>query len=56
MDNVLLEIDKLLTISNNKPLDLKVLSGEISPSEARASLDALFDFVKYESNIQKEKT
>lgn len=37
-------------------LDEKVLSGEITPSEARASLDALFDFVRIDSNIQKEKT
>ena len=37
-------------------LDEKVLSGEISPSMARAELDALFDFVKCESNLQKEKT
>lgn len=29
MGNVLLEIDKLVTISNNKPLDLKVLNCEI---------------------------
>ena len=56
MGNVLLEIDKLVTISNNKPLDLKVLSGEISPSMARAELDALFDFAQMDANLQKEKT
>lgn len=37
-------------------LDEKVLSGEISPSMARAELDALFDFVQMDANIQKEKT
>lgn len=37
-------------------LDEMVLSGEISPSEARAELDALFDFVEMDANIQKEKT
>lgn len=37
-------------------LDEKVLSGEISPSMARAELDALFDFVKMDANIQKENT
>ena len=37
-------------------LDEKVLSGDISPSMARAELDALFDFVQMDANIQKEKT
>ena len=36
-------------------LDEKVLSGEISPSMARAELDALFDFVEKDALIQKEK-
>ena len=33
-------------------LDEKVLSGEISPSMARAELDALFDFVQIDANIK----
>ena len=50
-------LDDVKAIVNHvSELDEKVLSGEISPSMARAELDALFDFVQMDANIQKEKT